>query len=63
MNYKETLKACQDYGFNEDITRETLWNEAYSLGRSRWHWGPPCVVNLRGWINTQLNRFRSEETK
>lgn len=57
MNFKETLKACQDFGFNEEITRETLWNEAYRLGRKRWYWGPHWFVSLQGWLNTKRSRI------
>lgn len=53
MNYQETLAKCREFGFNEDITRETLWNTAYQLGRKRWYWGPGWFVDLIGWINTQ----------
>lgn len=52
-NLQETLKLCRDYGFNEEITREILWNTAYDLGRSRWHWGPRWFVSFTGWWNTQ----------
>jgi len=40
MDFKETLAKCEEFGFNEQITREMLWNSAYQLGRSRWYWGP-----------------------
>jgi len=35
MDFKETLAKCEEFGFNEQITREMLWNSAYS----RWYWG------------------------
>ncbi len=57
MNLKITIKKCQEFGFNEDITREMLWNEAYRLGRQRWYWGPSWFVSFQGWINTQISRF------
>lgn len=52
LNYQECLSKCREFGFNEDITRETLWNEAYSLGRRRWYWGPSWFVSLTGRFNT-----------
>lgn len=54
---KECLKACQDFEFNEEIIRETLWNEAYRLGRARWYWGPSWFVSLTGWFNTQKQKL------
>lgn len=54
---KETLARCQTFGFNEEITREILWNTAYQLGRSRWYWGPAWFVSLTGWFNTQRSRL------
>jgi len=53
MNFRETLAKCAAFGFNEAITRQTLWNEAYQLGRSRWYWGPQWMVELQGWLNTR----------
>jgi hypothetical protein len=61
MNFKEVLAKCQEFGFNEEITREMLWNEAYRLGRSRWYWGPAWMVSLQGWLNTKLSRLRKNE--
>ena len=58
-NMKECLDTCKDFNFNEDITREMLWNTAYDLGRSRWHWGPRWMVSLQGWINTQISKLKS----
>lgn len=58
MNLKETLDKCKEFGFNEEITRETLWNEAYQLGRSRWYWGPRWLVSFKGWINTQISKLK-----
>lgn len=58
MNYKETLDKCKEFGFNEEITREVLWNEAYRLGRKRWYWGPSWFVTLTGWFNTQLEKIK-----
>ena len=63
MNFQETLAKCKEFGFNEDITREVLWNEAYWLGRSRWHWGPHWWVNVCGWVNTQKSKIKSCLTK
>lgn len=57
MNYEETLSKCREFKFDEETTRLTLWNEAYWLGRTRWHWGPSWAVSLRGWLNTQLGRI------
>jgi len=54
MNYKETIKACEKFEFNEQITREMIWYTAYALGRSRWYWGPRWMSTFRGWLNTQL---------
>jgi hypothetical protein len=56
MNLKECVSKCEQFGFSEEITRETLWNEAYRLGRRRWYWGPSWLVSLTGWINTQRQR-------
>lgn len=58
MNYEQTLQKCREIGFNQDITNETLWNTAYQLGRSRWWWGPPWMVNFVGRINTIRAWFR-----
>lgn len=58
-SFEETLKACKKYDFNEQITQETLWNEGYRLGRSRWYWGPRWFISLTGWFNTQLDKVRS----
>lgn len=60
MNYKETLEACKKHEFNEEITREMLWNTAYDLGRSRWYWGPRWFVSLQGWINTQIVKRKTK---
>lgn len=60
MNLEETLEACKRHDFNEEITRETLWNTAYDLGRSRWYWGPRWFVSFQGWINTQLSKLKSK---
>ena len=49
---KETLAKCKEFDFNEEITREVLWNTAYDLGRRRWYWGPKWFVDLTGWFNT-----------
>ena len=54
---KETLAKCKEFNFNEDITREILWNTAYNLGRSRWYWGPRWFVSLTGWFNTQRSKL------
>lgn len=51
---ESTIQQCKEFGFNEQITNETLWNTAYLLGRSRWYWGPRWFVLLQGWINTKL---------
>lgn len=59
MNYQETLAKCQEFGFNEDITRKQLWNTAYRLGRSRWYWGPSLVVTGVGWFNTVKWRLKN----
>lgn len=58
MNLKETLAKCEEFGFNDQITKETLWNTAYSLGRSRWYWGPSWFVSLTGWFNTQRAKLK-----
>lgn len=63
MNFKETLEKCQEFGFNEEITREMLWNEAYRVGRSRWYWGPSWFVRLIGWFNTQKARVFGAQNK
>lgn len=55
--FASTIKSCREFGFCEEITRETLWNTAYRLGRSRWHWGPSWMVTLTGWFNTRLDRM------
>ena len=56
MNFKETLAKCRELGWNEDLIREFLWNEAYTLGRKRWYWGPRWFVNLQGWFNSRRHR-------
>lgn len=60
-SFKECRDCCKQFGFNEDITAETLWNEGYRLGRSRWHWGPWWWVNVIGWFNTMKSRLRGEK--
>jgi hypothetical protein len=55
---QSTLRACEEFGFNESITREILWNTAYKLGRDRWHWGPRWWVSTCGWINTRTRLLR-----
>jgi len=57
QSMKETVEACKRFNFNEQITREMLWNEAYRLGRSRWYWGPSWMVSLIGWVNTQKSKL------
>jgi hypothetical protein len=32
MTLKETIFRCKELGFNEQITYEMIWNEAYRLG-------------------------------
>ncbi len=59
MNYKETLDKCKKFNFNEEITREILWNTAYQLGRRRWYWGPYWFVSFIGWCNTQISKLKS----
>ncbi len=56
--YARTIKQCNEFQFCEEIIRETLWNTAYRLGRSRWHWGPRWMVTLTGWFNTRLNQMK-----
>lgn len=58
-NLKETLENCRKFNFNEEITREVLWNTAYDLGRSRWHWGPRWWVSFIGWVNTQRGKLKN----
>ena len=58
-NLRETLQKCKDFGFNEEITRETLWNTAYWIGRDRWYWGPRWFVSVTGWVNTQIGKLKS----
>jgi len=41
MTLKETVERCKELGFNEEITYETLWNEAYRVGSG--NIGPECV--------------------
>jgi hypothetical protein len=53
---KETLAACEEYGFCKEITYETLWNEGYGLGRRRWYWGPMWFVDLKCWLKTRFRR-------
>ena len=55
---KSTISLCEDFGFGEEITRETIWNEAYRLGRRRWYWGPWWFVNVIGWVNTQKDKLK-----
>jgi hypothetical protein len=57
MNLKKMIKACEDFGFNEEITREMLWNEAYRIGRSRWWWGPMWMSSVKGWFRTQMDKL------
>ena len=54
MNLKETQDKCKEFGFNEQITQEMLWNEAYRLGRSRWYWGPMWFVDFQCWLKSKL---------
>jgi hypothetical protein len=61
MSYKECVKKCEEFGFSEEITRLTLWNEAYQLGRRRWYWGPKWFVSFIGWINTQRSKFKATD--
>jgi hypothetical protein len=56
-NLAQAIKACEEFKFNEQITRETLWNAGYELGRSRWYWGPDWCVSLQGWLNTRKQRW------
>lgn len=58
MNFKECKAKCEEFGFNEQITQETLWNTAYQLGRDRWYWGPRWFVSFVGWLNTQRSKFQ-----
>lgn len=58
MNLQETINKCKEFGFNEQTTREMLWNEAYSLGRKRWYWGPSWFVTLTSRINTILYKIK-----
>ena len=58
MTLKETQAKCKEFGFNEEITQECLWNEAYRLGRSRWYWGPSWFVSFIGWFNTQRAKLK-----
>ena len=55
MNFKQTLAKCAELGLGEAFTRQTLWDEAYQLGRSRWYWGPSWMVKLQGWLNTRAH--------
>ena len=58
-NFKDCLECCEDFGFDKQITAETCWNEGYRLGRRRWYWGPMWFSSVRGWINTQLSKFKN----
>lgn len=53
MNLKQTRSLCKEFGFNQEITIQYVWNTAYQLGRSRWYWGPAWFVSLCGWWNTK----------
>jgi len=57
MNFEETLAKCKEFGFNERVTQEILWNTAYQLGRKRWYWGPSWFVSVMGWFNTQKQKL------
>ncbi len=62
-NLQKTIKQCEEFGFNEQITREILWNTAYGIGRSRWYWGPRWVTALRGYINTKLYERKARRAR
>lgn len=55
--FDQTIHACKEAGLNENITREMIWNTAYQLGRSRWHWGPAWFVSFVGRWNTWKHRL------
>ena len=62
MGFKDLIAACEEAGFSESITREMLWNEAYRLGRSRWHWGPMWWVDFKcEWRMRLAKLFRRGE--
>lgn len=54
-DFEKTIKLCEEHGFNERITREILWNTAYQLGRSRWHWGPMWWVDWKCEMKSRIN--------
>lgn len=58
---ENTLRKCEEFGFNERITHETLWNTAYQLGRSRWYWGPRWMPPLIGRFNTWANTWSKSQ--
>lgn len=55
--FETVYKACEEFGFDKQITAEMCWNEGYQLGRKRWHWGPHWMVASHGWINTQISKL------
>lgn len=56
MGLRELQEKCREAGFNEQITQEMLWNEAYRLGRSRWYWGPMWWVSFKCWVKSKLRK-------
>ena len=58
-NFESVYTACEEFGFNKKLTAEQCWNRGYALGRARWHWGPWWMVNVTGWVNTRIYRFKS----
>jgi hypothetical protein len=47
-NFEKIYQKCKEAGFDEYLTAEMCWNEAYRLGRSRWYWGPIWWVKFLG---------------
>ncbi|HXJ76829.1 MAG TPA: hypothetical protein VNM37_28485 [Candidatus Dormibacteraeota bacterium] len=58
-NFDTMYRACKQFGFGDKLTAEQCWNAGYQLGRRRWHWGPAWMVSVHGWVNTQIDRFKS----
>lgn len=59
VDFKTTYELCKELNFRDDLTAEMCWNEAYRLGRARWHWGPGWLVTLTGRLNTLIARAKN----
>jgi hypothetical protein len=57
MNLKEIVDRGHEFGLSEETIRQTLWDEGYRIGRSRWYLGPRWFVWLTGLINNRKKRL------